>query len=223
MSDDPRLTRVSAALDVRYLRDGLATLVIPLEPRLAELIGLIIAQWGGFEARVNALIKALHTAMGKLPPDHWERLGFRRRKELLKDAYREYLPLVGWESETPLLDSICGNASDLHWRRNVIAHGFYRYFRPPENSAPDVHALLVAFGTHKNRDVQIDLTEDVLSKLFHDIAHLNGELMRLLARRGVSIDIQEIVIEDKWLLQDQEHGKFQTVPMPDKREPSPRS
>ncbi|HKT14660.1 MAG TPA: hypothetical protein VJR87_04560 [Allosphingosinicella sp.] len=216
MSDEPKAVTARGELDARYLKNGLVTLIIPMRPKLAELIGFIVAQWGGFEVRMDAFIDGFHKAMRKDPPENWKRLPFRKRKELFKATYREYLPEVGWGDEIAPLDNICATAADLHWRRNVIVHGFYRYHLPATYKGPEDDVHMTAYGVHNKRDVEIELSEETLAKIFHDIAHLNGDLMSRMARRGASIDNPEMLVEDKWFLQDQEHGSFQTVPIPNR-------
>lgn len=216
MSNEPQIVTARAELDTRYLKNGLVTLIIPMRPKLAEFIGFIVAQWGGFEVRMDALIDGFHKGLKKDPPENWNRLPFKKRKELFKTTYREYLPQVGWADEIAPLDNICATAADLHWRRNVIVHGFYRYHLPATYNGPEDDVHMTAYGRHKNRDVEIELSEETLSKLFHEIAHLNGDLMSRMARRGVSIDNPEMLVEDKWFLQDQEHGSFQTAPIPNR-------
>ncbi|MEV4933931.1 hypothetical protein [Sphingobium sp. LSP13-1-1.1] len=200
-------------LAVPYLRDGLATLLIPIPSVLTELIGRIVVQWGAFELRMDALVQGTSTALQREPDERWQRLPFKKRKTLFRELMREYLSRTHQPQFAGEFDKICGTAASLHWKRNVVAHGFYQ-MAAPESGNPDDNIQFIAHGTHNGRDVSIAIQEDVLTELWHDIAHLGGALMVSAVKIGAALTHPELVIEDKWLLQDQPQGSFQSLPIP---------
>src|SRR5471032_360643 len=117
---------------------------------LFRLIGLVAAHWGTFEVEMNKLVDALLRAIGQTVPG-WERQGFARRKKLLVDLVKANL-----ETTFPIAAAnyrkLAGDAADLHWRRNLVAHGLYRVTFP---AAGPEQPNFWAEGVHKNRAVKI--------------------------------------------------------------------
>lgn len=206
MVDEVPTLTVEFSLEHAYLKEGCHTLVIPIEPKLLELIGYIAVQWGHFEVVMNALINAFHVRMQRNPPERWQRLGFKRRKELFLNIMDHYFTAVGWQEEIAPFKAICGRAADLHWRRNVIVHGFYRVMR---ETGP---ACYTAWGNHNGREVSIPITDSTLRQLFHDLAHLNGAVAARLSARGASLDDLSVAFDDTQILQGPEQGSFHILP-----------
>lgn len=217
MVDGAPVLDVQFSLEHAYLKEGCHTLVIPIENKLLELIGNIAVQWGHYEVIMNALIEAFHVRLCREPPQRWQRLGFKKRKELFRDIMGDYFTAVGWQDEIAPFKAICARAADLHWRRNVIVHGFYRAAR---EAGP---VRYTAWGNHKGREVSIPITDPILRQLFHDLAHLNGEVAARLAARGASIDDLSLAFDDTQILQGPEHGSFEFLPNANMQPPPPQS
>lgn len=64
----------------------------------------------------------------------------------------------------------------LHWPRNVVAHGTY-CFHPPADTSEGSAIEMIAVSEYKKRHVTVRITEDVLSRPYQDIAHVNGGLV----------------------------------------------
>ena len=217
MVDDAPVINVQFSLEHAYLKEGCHTLVIPIEPKLLELIGYIAVQWGHYEVIINALIEAFHVRMYRQPPEKWQRFGFRKRKELFLGIMSDYFTSIGWHDEIAPFKAICARAADLHWRRNIIVHGFYRVAR---ETGP---IRYTAWGNHKGREVSIQVTDPILRQLFHDLAHLNGEVVARLADRGATFDDLSVAFDDTQILQGPEHGSFQILPNANMRPFPPQS
>lgn len=211
---DQATVQINFALDARYLRDGEHTLIIPLSNEVATLIGLIAIHWGGFEQRMDGLIDALFPRLNKSPPDNWRRLNFKRRRKLFKEVATEYTRTL-FPAETEVLHGIADRSGDLHWRRNVVVHG---YIEMASSSNMDIgeEAAFHARGVHNSKDVSVSLDTDTLEKLRHDIAHLGGNLMASVFRMGgnISNGSPELVVPDSKILNGPESGNFQFLPTP---------
>ncbi|WP_397597719.1 hypothetical protein [Sphingorhabdus sp.] len=200
---------VSSSLDTTYLRHGLHTMVIPIEPDLLAYIGQIIMHWGHFECTMDTLIREIHVGLKKTPPDNWDSKSFSQRKKLFRDITQAYCARVGWEDEIGEFAKICADAADLHWRRNIIAHGIYQ----PVAETKKYPQHWVAVGTRKKEPVNLRVDETTLKKLFYDLGHLNGHLMALLARKGASFSHLTLTLPDAQLLQDSPSGDLQFLPI----------
>ena len=155
--------------------------ILPLDDNLARLIGLVVAHWGDFECKLNKLIALLLTATDRDEPN-WDRRGFEKRKKLLK----ELLGQIRFETNDDVgqarLATMLGEAADLQWRRNTVAHGVYRLTVGPMSSA----AAWRAESFHNGKPVTVSLDPDTLEKLWHDIAHLSGGLEATVNLVGAS-------------------------------------
>ena len=204
-----------AQFDVRYLKKGEISLIIPVQPRHAELIGMIVFYWGAFEVRLDSCIRSIHEVMRRELPTNFERMQFKRRNELFREIIEDYLPNTGqdgWIELLPVFKSLSHRAAALQWKRNVVAHGFYTYHQPIDRD-PQLPPIVTATSIYKGRRVEIRLTDDILSKLKHDIAHLSGRLMFELLSRGLTFGQPEILVEDRDMLTGAFEGSFPLVPM----------
>ena len=126
-------------------------------------------------------------------------------------------------AETVVFMTIADKSADLHWRRNIVAHGFVE-MRSRENAstATGHEAAFYARGSHNGRDLEISLDTDTLQKLWQDIAHLGGALLAALARMGAGIGNgpQDLVVADKDVLQGHQ-GEFHFLPMPTTQQRQP--
>ena len=112
---------------------------------------------------------------------------------------------------------LLGAAADLHWRRNLVAHGHYLVTFPPAGTdAPSFWAE----GTHKGKPVRLSIDETTLDKLWHDIAHLVGELRATANTHGTAGGWPE-VFSDTDLLRIHRESMHPWNPDPDKRPTNP--
>jgi len=199
----------NTTFNATHLRKGQTLLVIPIPDDAALLIGRIATAWGGFEIRIDGVIRFLNEVYNFAEPQ-WERKPFRKRNALFRDLVKKYAESVGIEKCKPLL-SASSQAAALHWKRNTIIHGYYN-MRATAGDGSQVS--FVAAATHKGKKVEIQINSATLDKLYHDIAHLGGALMSGLLAIGASFTAPEILIDDTDLLQDQPRGSFQMRPIP---------
>jgi hypothetical protein len=160
-------------------------------------IGLVIATWGQFEETFDAALCALISGEsqdgGHRNTGEWQNTKFKRRQELFKSICAEWL--ASWRpNEATSLNDLLGRAADLHWRRNMIAHGRFVYsILPHSSTASNFRAISV----RKNREMPID--EEKLKKLHHDIAHLTGELAVTFKRIGTFEGPVPVFADDDFL------------------------
>ncbi len=196
MTDDDVTVNLFGKIPVSHFKPGEYTLVVPLPDKLLTLIGLIVVQWGAFELRMDAsiemVIPRLHKNIGS-----WRKKPFKQRKKLFKKLMSEYTQsMFPKESETFI--SIADKAGELQWKRNAIAHGFYKTrVNPdlPSNSVDKVKFFTRA--EHNGNEVILPIEGEELTKLWSDISHLGGNLMAALHRMGASFSEYEILIEDE--------------------------
>ena len=81
---------------------------------------------------------------------------------------------------------------------------------PNAKSPTGFDVIFYAVNRYKGRDIQIDLDEATLGKLWHDIAHLGGNLMAGISRLGGHLDTvsPEVVVADKDVLQSAPSGNL---------------
>lgn len=80
---------------------------------------------------------------------------------------------------------LCGNAYRLHKRRNLVIHGYYEI---TTNSGTSEASFTLK--SHKKHGESLPLDVPTMEELWHEIAHLNGDLMRLpgfRVRNGVEL------------------------------------
>jgi len=220
-SPDGSSISVGGTLDLRYLRAGEHTLILPVPKEIIELVGFVVMQWGAFEQRVDALIAHVGHGMSFPLPDNWRRLSFKKRRKIFKTLMAKYTAQM-FPNESRVFADISLQAADLYWRRNVVAHGYMDLRAVPDAASPTGHrATFHARGTQNGHDVEVSLDFDSLQKLRHDIAHLGGNLMAATYRMGGRVENgqQDLVVADIEFLSDAQHGSFQTVPIPNKSEP----
>ena len=206
---------VTASFKIEHLRDGGHIVYLPIPDDVFRLIGAAVAHWGTFEVEMNKLIAALLAAIPKVVPG-WERLGFTKRKKLLVDLIKAHLEGTIPEA-AKRYRAMLGMAADLYWRRNLVAHGQYRVTFPPAGpNAPTFWAE----GVHNGKTVQISIDAPTLEKLWHDIAHLGGELRAIAALHG-SVEGWPWTFPDKEILRVYRESIHPWNPNPDKRPRQP--
>jgi hypothetical protein len=206
---------VSMRFDVRYLKDGEHTLVIPISDAVADLMGRIVILWGGFELRMDLVIAFMLKTLGREEPKGWKRRSFSQRKELFQELMATYTTKL-FPSESATFERLVTEAIDLQWQRNTIAHGYIKgRSQPDPTSATGYSAVFYAVGKQNGKEVMIDLDEPTLERLRHAIAHLGGNLMAAIHRMGGHIETEspEIVIADKEFLQGHQSGSLRTLPV----------
>ena len=215
MSDQIHI-EYSGAFNLDHLKKGKHTFLLPFGDDEAKLVGQIIAYWGVFELRMDALITTVIQGMKYPVPKDWKRLNFVKRKALFKDVMRDYTEKM-FPSLTQEFEQIADSAGDLHWRRNIIAHGFYELI-PGDNLGEDdtYSAKFIATGRVKGKRRSIPIETATLQKIWHDIAHLTGELLVLVNVMGGKVSSYDLVIPDTDLLQDQKSGSFRILAISDK-------
>lgn len=161
--------QAATQVHVEYLKPGRHIVILPIDDRLMSLIGSVVFHWGAFENLFNQVIEALLTASGR-EEEGWSHRSFRGRKLLFKSLVAQLVKPRDPEAAKAMV-KCAGAAADLHWRRNVVAHGTYRFDRPTETSG----LVFSASGVHKGRDVTIKIDDQTLLKLRYDIAHLMGD------------------------------------------------
>lgn len=203
--------RFSSSLVSDHLRLGAHTFLIPFDDEVSKIVGQVIAYWGAFELRMDVTTKTVMNAMNHTPPTGWERLSFKKRRVLFRDTMRAYtmelFPHLALE-----LDTIALNASDLHWQRNLVAHGLY-VITPDTNANKDSpsNVKIVATSVVRGKTREMPLEIKTLQKLWHDISHLTGHLLYVIGQMGGKISSLDIVIPDTDLLQDAQSGNFQIL------------
>ena len=191
---DAQAMPTSRDFDRRFLKPGAQLLMLPIGQELAVLIGTVAAQWGAFEGLFAQMGRTLAEAAGD-DERFANQKGFARRIVLV----REYARLVKFSKNDAggkaLLETILRTAADLHWRRNIVVHGEYGFTWPPHSS----HAHARATGVHNGREVTIKLDHDTLTRLWHDIAHLGGEMHRLGTLTGEVEGGLGVIADDRLL------------------------
>ena len=210
-------------LNQDYLRDGEHTLVIPVPDEISILVGKIAVGWGGFEIRMDKTIEAILIRLGQKGPQSWQRMNFKRRRKLFKDTLANYTKQL-FPNETETFRTIADTAGDLHWRRNTVVHGYVNV-RVTATSGASGEIAFFATGIHNNKQVDIPLDGPTLEKLYHDIAHLGGNLMAAINRMGGTFvtPTPEFVISDREILQGPPQGSLTPLPIASTPRRPPRS
>jgi hypothetical protein len=201
---------IAARMDIRFLRSGEHTLLVPIPDNIALLLARVIISWGAFELRMDAAIGAFLSSLKKAEPPRWKFLSFDQRKRLFKDLAIEYTTIVA-PVEKDVFCKIADSSGDLQWRRNTVAHGYIKGRSVKNPASPTgFDVIFYAVNHYKGRDIQIDLDEMTLTKLWHDIAHLGGNLMAGISRMGGRLETvsPEIVIADKDVLRNGPSGSL---------------
>lgn len=206
-------TKIGFRID--HLQKGKYTFLLPLDPEVATLIGQIAVYWGAFEVRMDALIESLSKRNGTQPQEGWRLQSFKKRRDLFKKEISQYTQSqfegVARFSElhAPFM-ALCANSGDLHWQRNILAHGYYE-IKPRQMPNVNPSYYFVAHGKVKGQIRTILIDVPTLSKLWHDVAHILGDLMVLVNRMGGRINEWDQVVPDEDLLRDEPHGTVRTL------------
>jgi hypothetical protein len=204
---------IEGSFPVTHLRSGGYTFFIPLKDEITQLIGKIAAYWGAFEVRMDLLIKSIGATMSKDLPLGWERLGFKKRKEIFRSLIKEYTSIM-FPNLSETFASISEKAAEIHWRRNIIVHGYYDIVPGAADSETGISPpTFFAKGQYKKKKYEIPLTSEFLEKIWHDISHLIGDLLVAIKQMGGVMSTPDFVIPDADLLQDQRSGNFRLLPI----------
>lgn len=207
-------TDASFSFDRRYMQRGKHSVMLVLPEPYHAHIGLIIAYWGNFEVIFDTCLEGLIAGElqdGKVRDTHdWRINGFKKRRKLFRNICTEWLESWNNSASSQLLQ-ILDNASHLHSRRNLIAHGTYGYSILPHSSeVTDCHAFSHATGERMHFD------ENILKKLYHDISHVTAELIMVFKNIG-NIDGQLFIIPDEEILRIYREATHPWNPNPKKR------
>lgn len=203
--------RVEGSFPHKHLKRGHHTFFLPVDPEALKLVGMVVAYWGAFELRMDALIWEFAKALGKSLAKDWERQTFKKRKETFREFSGGYTRLMfpAWEKR---LGNLVTSAGDLHWRRNIVAHGLYEV--EPIQTDPASYRM-VASGIVKGKIRRIPIDEQTMSKLWHDIAHLLGDLMVFVNHTGAKTSSLDLVFPDDDLLPLAPEGAFRVLALPE--------
>lgn len=196
--------------DLRFLKPDKHSAILFLPISFQGPIGLVIAHWGHFEGFFDKVLKALlagEAAEGIEREDIRAR-EFKRRRALLKDVCKEWLAKYR-PAEAAELSAIADRAGDLYRKRNYVAHGFFEYVS--ENGvATGFKAALPSV------EEKMALSEDILKKIYHDIAHLTADLM-ICADKVCHLRGYFVALPDRYLLeaaQETSHPKYPNREIP---------
>lgn len=213
---DQVIVTVQGAFRHEHLAKGRHTFLLPLDPEVESLIGKVVVYWGALELRMDTLTEGVAEAMGERPlPPSWRRQPFKTRKKVFKSKLVTYAKLLFPAWVGPLAQ-LCDSAGDLHWRRNIVAHGYYE-LEPLQGGTHRFKASGEVKG--ERREMTIDAA--TLNKLWHDISHLLGDLMLFINHTGAKTTSLDLVIPDHDLLERDGDGKFRLLAVSDKIPPDP--
>jgi hypothetical protein len=185
---------------------GKHTFMMALDDEIMVMLGKIVVYWGAFEVRMDSLIETISDRMRRPSPPGWRRMSFKKRKELFRDTMREYTKSM-FPILTKVFDDICATSADLHWRRNLVAHGYYELIPNgvlDEDGSQGIK--FVANGEVNGRKTSINVDLPTLDKLWHDISHLNADLLVAITQMGGKVSSIDLVIPDIDVLQAEESG-----------------
>jgi hypothetical protein len=198
MSEEPQeVHEAILGLKPKYLRLGKHSTFLPIPDSLLTQVGHVIVQWGNFENSFNFVLDELIEKADHNNPV--QRMAYKRRQKLLKVLAKEVLGDADKQTSDALID-LSGRSLAFHRKRNIIAHGSYRFtMLPYSNTATDFKAFV------ENEEISISI--ESLRQLWHDISHLNGDLVQLI-KRICTLDGFDYTLPDTDLLriiEDQSH------------------
>lgn len=197
-----------------HLKKGHHTFLLPLEPEVENLVGKVVIYWGAFELRMDTVTDSVTAVMGKHAtplPSGWRRQPFVKRKALFKSVLTGYTRLMfpDWESR---VRQLADQSGDLHWRRNLVAHGYYQT-EPVAGSQGEYRFR--AYGDVKGQRRSLLIDVDTLNKIWHDIAHLLGDLMSFVNHTGATTNAIDLVIPDDDILREGKQGSVRVLAVSD--------
>lgn len=166
----------STYLDTSRTQSPSAPLAIP--DRFCAPIGRIVATWGQFEAQFIDFLEAMIEQNGtgtKIRRNFPERV--KRFRNEMKLCFSLLPGLLDY------LESILTDATELQWKRNVVAHGVYSSLVHVKKAANSpsvfVDVKMEASGVHKRKPVTLTLDKEGLENLYYKIAYLAGRMQRV--------------------------------------------
>jgi hypothetical protein len=167
------------SFDTRFLKKGKRSVVLLLPDTMHAGIGLVIAYWGHFEFIFDRCLEGLVEADAEINPGRetsaWKKNNFRSRRQLFRTLCLETLA-PKFEDEAKKLILLDQRVGDLHWRRNMLAHGQYEYSLLPHSSK----ATNFRARNPRNNKV-MPFTLDTIKKLHHQISHLSADLITIFS------------------------------------------
>jgi|SRR5665213_806424 len=206
----------AGGFNISYLKEGENVVLLPMPNNILRLIGQVVIYWGLFEVQLDSLIASALAAVKRDEPG-WNRQGFAKRKKLFVDLVKTDLE-PNFPAAAAGYRKIAGDAADLYWRRNTVAHGKYRVTFPP---AGDESPSFWAEGVHNGRDVKIPIDEPTLEKLWHDISHLTGGLVATVRLHGSVAGDWPLTFSDTEILRIHRESSRPSKSSPNTRLPRP--
>lgn len=202
------------------MKKGKHSVFLALPEKYHAPIGLVVAFWGHFETAFDAcldgLIQGEMADGGSRDTKEWKKRKFRTRRALFKTLCSEWLSSWKPDAASKLID-IADRSADLHWRRNMIAHGTYAYaISPHSHIAENCRAINAETGQ------EMPFDEMVLKKLYHDISHLTADLV-LTFRSFGEVTGPFSALPDTEILRVYRETNHPWHPNPKKRTPPPQS
>jgi hypothetical protein len=188
-------------------KEGRHSFLIPLSTETAQLLGQVLIYWGAFEHRIDLTIQAFLDASQEKEPEGWRQMNFKRRRTLFKDLAVTFAS-AHHPQEVEALRKVFSDSGELHWRRNVYAHGYYALSSDETPNQEGVAQLkIVAHATVKGQKRSLPVEPAPLTKLWHDISHLTGDLLTSMGRMGARMEgvELELVVSDTDLLRQRPH------------------
>jgi len=134
-------------------------------------VGFIAVSWSEFEQLFDKFLAAMIAVNGS-NLSHWERLNFRKRRELFRNEMKTALTAMPEVSK--FLNDFTHDAARFHWKRNLLLHG--RLTTSMKNKTYVLHAS----GRHNGRFVEFGVSLDDIDNLRHEVAQLSGRMDAIL-------------------------------------------
>ncbi len=180
MSNSPPPT-ASLSFDRRFLRNGKQSAFIFLPQEYHAPIGLVIAYWGNFEALFDAclgcMIEQERLKGGERDTANWQRSAFKKQRRIFKEICSDFISIRYPETAKEVF-RIIDNCSNLHQKRNMIAHGTYNYTVLPHSSE------ITDFRAFDKKGNSMIFNEYILKELYHDISHITADLIIAFQNHG---------------------------------------
>ncbi|MBZ9865731.1 hypothetical protein LB515_10120 [Mesorhizobium sp. CA15] len=135
------------------------------------LVGFIAVSWSDFEQLFDEFLATMIAVNGSSHP-RWERLNFRKRRNLFRNEM--VTALVAMPEVSKFLSDLTHDAAKFHWKRNLLLHGKLA------TSWKNKIWMLHASGRHNGRIMEIQLSLSDLDDLRHEVAQIAGRMDLIL-------------------------------------------
>lgn len=175
VEDEPQPGSMRIQVGVDHYQPGIPMPMYFPHPSLLQGIGLLMIHWGTFENIFQEYFSA-HCRYAGMNVKKFQASSFRRRASRLCLATRKIFE--DDSSQVTFIDGVCKKANEISWYRNTIAHGDLRIEMP--SSASGEFTKFFMSRPYDGELRTIELTEDAVSQVWHDAAHLAGALIHAL-------------------------------------------